>query len=54
MSNQTATEFMNNFSGGQKSQPVREDVTDPRGEPIEQWEAGKWVTRWSKTGQEVK
>ena len=53
MSNLSATEFMENFSGGKREQPTPAPKADPRGEPIEQWDGKRFVTRWSKTGQEV-
>ena len=54
MSNISATEFMESFSGGQEYAPAPEAKADPRGEPVEQWDGKKFVTRWSRTGQEVK
>ena len=53
MSNISATEFMESFSGGQEYAPAPEPKADPRGEPVEQWDGKKFVTRLSKTGQEV-
>ena len=53
MSNLSATEFMENFSGGKIRETPAETPRDPRGEPIEQWDGKRFVTRWSKTGQEV-
>ena len=49
----SATEFMESFSGGQEYAPAPEAKADPRGEPVEQWDGKKFITRWSKTGQEV-
>jgi hypothetical protein len=64
MSNISATEFMESFSGGEKpaktyncyttEEELQAALLEERGELVEQWEAGRWVTRWSKTGQEVR
>ena len=49
--NISATEFMESFSGGEQYAPTPEAKADPRGEPVDIYEDGRWIKVWSNTGE---
>ena len=49
--NISATEFMENFSGGKIRETPAETPRDPRGEPVDIHEDGRWIKVWSNTGE---